>query len=167
MADTAQLPAEGSVPVTDQAPTLLPAKVVEAYSAMIADVPEAGGDGMAPILLALAQADHPDDLDAPWRSTGMEDLVNVPLLIQGIRKMPSDYPGGLPWFLVVDAAIIATGELVTFTTGAVSVVAQLAKAHALGAFPWRVIPRQSDRPSKAGYYPQHLEVIPQATNGKS
>jgi hypothetical protein len=130
---------------------------------MIADIPEAGGDGYASILAQLATAEHPDDLDAPWRSGGLEEFVNQPLVIRGIRKMPSDFQGGLPWFLVADAAVVATGELVSITTGAVAVVAQLAKAHALGAFPWRVIPRQSERPSARGYYPQHLEVVPQGT----
>lgn len=149
------------VPTTTDAPQVLGRDVVAAYEAMIADVPEAGGDGFASILTAIAAADHPDDLDAPWRSGGLEEFINQPLIIQGIRKMPSDYQGGLPWFLIADCVVISTGELVSITTGAVAVVAQLAKAHSLGAFPWRVIPRQSERPSKSGYYPQHLEVVPQ------
>jgi hypothetical protein len=158
---TAPAASQGEVvPVNEDAPKALSPAIVEAYTAMIENVPEAGGDGMASILTALLQVEHPDDLDAPWRSGGLEEFINVPLLIQGIRKAPSDYQGGLPFFLIADAVVIATGELVTITTGAVSVVAQLAKAHALGAFPWRVIPRQSDRPSERGYYPQHLEVVP-------
>jgi hypothetical protein len=74
--------------------------------------------------------------------------------------MESEFAGGLPFFLIVDAADLETGELVTITTGAVSVVAQLAKAHQLGQIPgWRVVPRQAERPSASGYYPQHLEVM--------
>lgn len=160
MATSTEAAQGAAVPVNADAPKALPPAIVEAYSAMIANVPEAGGDGYASILTALAQADHPDDLDAPWRSGGLEEFINQPLLIQGIRKAPSEYVGGLPFFLIADAVVVATGELVTITTGAVSVVAQLAKAYALGAFPWRVIPRQSDRPSANGYYPQHLEVVP-------
>lgn len=159
MADSTSTASRGEVVPIDGGPAILPPAVVEAYESMITDVPEAGGDGFASILAALAGATDVADLDAPWRSQGLGDLVNVPLRIMGIRRMPSDYPGGLPWFLVADGAVLGTGERVTFTTGAVSVVAQLVKAHQLGAFPLDVIPRQSERPSANGYFPQHLEVV--------
>lgn len=133
--------------------------IVDVYEGMIATIPDAGGDGLSGILAAIAQAEDVADLDAPWRSTGMEKLINKPIRIIGLRKMPSSFAGGLPFFLVIDAGIIATGEMVTITTGAVSVVAQLAKAWQLGRIPFDCIPRQSERPSAAGYYPQHLEVI--------
>jgi hypothetical protein len=133
-------------------------EVVAAYESMIATVPEAGGDGFDGILAQIAGAADVAALDAPWRSGGLEEWANEPLAILGIRKMPSDYPGGLPWFLVVDAATVKDGERVTFTTGAVGVVAQLVKAWQLGAFPLVVIPRQSARPTASGYYPQHLEI---------
>lgn len=143
-------------------PTVLSKGVVDAYESMIATVPESGGDGMESILVAIAAAEHPDDLDAPWRTTGLEALLNVPIRVLGIRKVPSDYPGGLAWFLVIDAAVVPTGELVTITTGAVAVVAQLIRAYHKGWMPWTVIPRESERPSAKGYRPQHLEAVPQA-----
>jgi hypothetical protein len=133
--------------------------VVEVYESMLAAVPDAGGDGMDGILAAIAAATDVSHLDAPWRSAGLEAFVNQPLVIMGIRKLPSSYQGGLAWFLVVDAGIPATGELVTITTGSVSVVAQLVKAHQLDSFPLRVMVRQSERPSAAGFYPQHLEIV--------
>lgn len=155
-------PIEGAVPVptTDQAPTVIGPAQEAAYGSLLAAIPESGGDGLDGLLARLGAVDHPDDLDAPWRAAGMEAWLNVPLAIQGLRRVESDYAGGLAWFLAVDAAVIPTGELVTFTTGAVMVVAQLAKAYSLGAIPgWRVIPREAARPSKAGYRPQHLEVV--------
>lgn len=139
--------------------TVLSPKVIEAYEAMIADVPDAGGEGMDAILRSLATATDVADLDAPWRSGNLEAFLNMPLVVTGIRKLPSDYDGGLPYFLVVDAGVRATGELVTITTGAVSVVAQLVKAHQLDAFPLTVIARRADRPSRSGFYPLHLEVV--------
>lgn len=135
-------------------------EVVAAYSAMVADIPEAGADGYESILAQLAQAEDAAALDAPWRSDGLKEFLGHPLVINGLRRMESEFGGGLPFFLIVDAAVIETGELVTITTGAVSIVAQLAKAHSLGAIPgWRVIPRESERASSSGYYPQHLEVM--------
>lgn len=145
------------VPATGDPLALDPA-MVEAYSSMLASVPDSGGDGMEGILQQLLEAGDASELDAPWRSAGLELYRNTPLVIRSIRKVPSEFEGGLPWFLVLDAAVLGSGELVTITTGAVSVVAQLARAWAMGALPLKVIPRQSDRPSKSGYYPQHLEV---------
>lgn len=146
------------VPVTESAPVPLARGVVETYESMIATVPEAGGDGFDSILAAIALATDARDLDAPWRSEGLTAFANVPLVLTGIRRMPSDYPGGLPWFLIVDGAIEETGETIAITTGAVSVVAQLVKAWALDAFPLRVVPRVATRPSRNGYFPQHLEM---------
>jgi len=147
------------VPVSTDGPAVLDPRVVEAYEGMIADVPEAGGDGFEAILEAIAAASSAAELDAPWRSAGLEGLANVPIVVSGIRKMPSDYPGGLPWFLVVDAAVRATGERITVTTGSVGVVAQLVKAWSLDAFPLTVVPRMAARPSRSGYYPMHLEIV--------
>lgn len=150
---------DGSIPATDEHPIVLRPSVVEAYESMITSVPEAGADGFDSILAALAMATDVADLDAPWRSTGLTAVANVPIRVTGIRKMPSDFPGGLPWFLIIDGAIIDTGETVAITTGAVSVVAQLVKAWALDAFPLDVVPRIAARPSRSGYFPQHLEIV--------
>lgn len=143
-----------------EAPLVIRPEVVEAFAAMVADVPEAGADGYESILLQIAKAEDVTDLDAPWRADGLKAFIGHPLEVRGLRRMASEYAGGLPFFLIVDAADLETGELVTVTTGAVSVVAQLAKAWQLGSIPgWRVIPREADRPSSSGYYPQHLEAM--------
>lgn len=147
-------------------PVPIRGEIVTAYESMLASVPEAGDSGFERILEVIAQAQDVSDLDAAWRSRGMEDLAGIPLTVQGITKMPSDYQGGLPWFLVVDATVETTGEKVTVTTGAVNIVAQLVKAWSLGAIPGlRARPVVAERPSKSGYYPQHLEVLPQRSQG--
>lgn len=158
MAGSTNGAAPSQPPVSSDAPLVLSVQVIDAYEAMIESVPEAGQDGFEGILEAIALAGDWRALDAPWRSSGMTELANQALVVTGIRKMPSDYPGGLPWFLVIDGANMATGERIAVTTGAVSVVAQLVKAHQLDLFPLVVIPRVADRPSKSGYYPVHLEV---------
>ena len=158
----ANAPAEATapaVPVIDDSPVPLRGDVVEVYESMLASVPLAGQDGFEGIIAAIALATDPADLDAPWRSAGLEDWLNEPIVVTGIRKMESDYQTGLGWFLVIDGAVKATGEVLAITTGSVSVVAQLVKAHALGAFPLTVIPRQAERASAKGYFPQHLEIV--------
>lgn len=146
----------------DQAPVpvVIGSKATDALEAALLGIPETSDDGYERLLLQLAAATDAADLDAPWRAEGLTQYLDTPLEVRALRRIPSEYDGGLPFFLVVDAADLTTGELVTFTTGAVSVVAQLAKANQLGAIPgWRVIPRQSARPSERGFYPQHLEVM--------
>ena len=81
------------------------------------------------------------------------------LTVRGITRMPSSFAEGLGIFLVVDAIVNETDEMVTVTTSSVAVCAQLLKLNSLEAFPIQVIPRQSERPSKAGYFPQHLEIV--------
>jgi hypothetical protein len=134
------------------------AEIVAAYESMLANVPDAGDSGFERILEAIAAAGDVSQLDAPWRSEGLLELAGIPLTVRGITKIPSDYPGGLPWFLVVDAVNEVTGKPLTVTTGAIGPVAQLVKGWALGAFPLKVTPRVAERPSKSGYFPMHLEV---------
>jgi hypothetical protein len=139
----------------------LRAEVIEAYDSMLASVPDAEGEGYERILEQIAAATNPADLDSPWRSGDLAELAGIPLVIRGIRKRPSDFGGGLPWFLIVDAVNEVTGEPLVVTTGAVSVVAQLTKAYALNAFPLRVRPVVAERPTSSGYYPQRLEILTQ------
>jgi hypothetical protein len=139
---------------------VIPNEAVAAFAAMAASIPEAGDGGFEGILAQLLVTADPAALDAPWRSDGLTEYLDRRLVIQGLRRMESEFDSGLPFFLIVQAADLETGEVVTLTTGAVSVVAQLTRAWDLGLIPgWRVIPRQADRPSKSGYYPQHPEVM--------
>lgn len=130
---------------------------VQAYESMLASVPDVDSGGYDRILETIAQAKTLTDLDAPWRSSGMDAYIDVPLVIRGIAKAPSDFKGGLPWFLVVDAVTAADGESARFTTGSVNVVAQLVKAFTMGAFPVAAIPRERERATAAGYTVQYLQ----------
>lgn len=149
---------------SDSGLAVIDAATLATWESMFAAVPDTTGDGVENILASLAGATSPAELDNPWRSSGLEALHDVPILVTGIRKLPSDYPGGLPYFLVVDGAIRATGEKITITTGAVSVVAQLVRAWAFeqaepgSVFPLAVIPRIAKRPSASGYFPMHLDL---------
>jgi hypothetical protein len=141
------------------APIPVSGSVIAAFGAMIDAIPEAG-DGMESILLQLAQATTAAELDAPWdEASGLRDLIDERITITGARRVASDYTDGLGWFLVLDVQRIDTGELLTVTTGAVSVVAQVAKGYQIGALPLRCIPREATRPTKDGYLPIHLEMI--------
>jgi hypothetical protein len=129
------------------------------YSSMLATVPDATGGGLDNILEQIATATAADELDDPWESGSLRKLVDTPLVFTEIAKSPSDYTGGLAYFLIVRGAVRATGETFVATTGSVSIVAQLVKAWSLGAFPLAAIPRQAKRPTPDGYFPMHLEII--------
>ena len=144
-------------PDTGTAVQLSPA-AVEVYESLLAAIPDAGGSGYEGILQQIAAATTPTDLDAPWRTYDTEALIGTPLVIRSFTKSPSDFGGGLAYFLVVQAAFEATGEPVTFTTGAVGIVAQLAQAWAIGALPLRATIRETAGKREGRNAPQFLEI---------
>ena len=130
------------------------------YNEMAATIPSSEDTtGLASILSQLADSGSAEALDAPWTSEGGKQYLNHPLQVTGLRRVPSDYPGGLPFFLVVTAVDESTASLVTFTTGAVAVVAQLVVAHARGWLPLSCKLVERERPTADGYYPQHLVIL--------
>lgn len=150
----------GGPAANGSAPTIVrqvEGQVIDYYESILDRVPDAGGEGIENILEAIAAAGDVAGIDAPWKAGGFGAYVDTPIVITGIRKMPSDFGSGLSYFLIADGAVRATGEKVTATTGSMSVVAQLLKVWELDAFPVLVIPRISKRPTKDGFYPQHLE----------
>jgi hypothetical protein len=168
MTDQQQAEAPAGAPA-DSGPIPVRGEVITAYESMLAAVPDAeSGGGMERILEQIAAATDLSQLDAPWRTGDFEQLAGQVVVIQTIAKMPSEYASGLPWFLVVDLTIEQTGELVKATTGAVSIVAQLVKAWQLGSLPARARVMVAEKPTRSGYYPQHLEFLPKsgsASNG--
>lgn len=137
---------------------ILPDDVVARFDEMVAGIPDAGGAGMEGILTMIAAATRPEQLDAPWSADGLGEYVGKRLTVTGLRKMASEYDGGLPWYLIVTGTD-QTGADFTATTGSVSVVGQLIRAHAGGWLPLGVIPRLARKPSANGYYPMHLDIV--------
>lgn len=133
--------------------------IVAAYEAMLAQVPDAVDDGGLNILETIANAATLADLNAPWQSANIAAYNGERLLVRSLRKRPSDFAGGLPFYLIIDAVVESTGEIVTVMTGSDDVVAQLVRAYVLGKLPARVIPRVAVKPTAAGYYPQHLSFV--------
>jgi hypothetical protein len=133
-------------------------EVQAAYEPMLMLVPEASGDGFESILMQIAAANDVSELDAPWRSDGLARFIDSPLRFDSIRRLPSDFESGIGWYLIAEAVDRSTGERVTLTTGALSVVAQLVRAWALGQFPVNATPRRAKNPTAAGFYPVHLQI---------
>lgn len=153
-------PAEAAVTVGQPSMSLLKsAKTREMFATMAGMVPTSGDDGAEMIVLAILGAKSWDELDTPWNSAKSDELIGVEVAIGEITRHESSYADGLGIFLVARGKRIDTGEDVAYSTGSVSVVAQLVRAYALGAFPLYTILHKSDRPTAKGYYPLHLEVL--------
>lgn len=150
---------QASEPVDEQSGELVLASETRAmFASMVTMVPDAEGDATESIVLAILNAKTWDELDDPWDSEKALELIDVEQRIDTIMRRPSSYTSGLGVFLVVKGKRMDSDEPIVWTSGSVSVVAQLVKAYALGAFPVYAVLRRSERPSANGYHPQHLEI---------
>ena len=148
--------------VTTTAEQAMAPSMVQRWQELAAAIPDAegsDGDGALRIAEALFDASSPEELDQPWDSRDLSALLNMPVRIVGVRKAPSDYTHGPGFYLILDLVDLETGEKMAATTGAVGVMAQIVKAAAAGWIPLSVVLREAQRPTKAGYKPQHLEVL--------
>lgn len=133
--------------------------MVERFNKAMGEIPDAGTTGVEGIVAQIMSVENVAQLGSAWESENTKALVGKVVQITGLSKMESDLPEGLPYFLIVQYLDTETGEVGTFTTGTVSVVAQLAKAYAEGWLPLDCRVEQSKRPTKDGYYPLHLKVL--------
>jgi hypothetical protein len=147
---------EGEVAVRNSATREL--EVMRSFAEMAAAIPTDDGDPTARILGQVLSAGSVEALNDPWETEDTAKLLGRVITVSSLKRQESTLEGGLGMYLVVTAVDTNTGETLTFTTGSVSVVAQLVKAHALGALPLKCELVQSDRPSKNGRHPQHLKV---------
>lgn len=134
-------------------------ELMNQFWSMASAIPEADdSNAYEDIVAQILNADGVDGLNAPWETEKAERLNGHRLKIESITKRDSDKDAGLGIYLVVKGTDLGTGEKFTWSTSAVSIVAQLAKAHFLAEFPVIATLVVSDKLTKAGYRPQHLDV---------
>lgn len=136
--------------------------LIAQFAEMVTVVPDAAaGDGEG-IIAAILGGTTLDDLDAPW-TTKREIPTNRILFFAGVAKAPSEYDGGLPFYLLVDTFLPGSGEVKQFTCGAAPVVAQLVQAYVNNLFPFagQVIEVESKR--FTGRTSKHIEVSKEDT----
>jgi len=134
-------------------------ELVEQFAEMAAMIPADSGSGTEDILRQVLAAKTWDQLDAPWETSNIDDILGKTLHVTKVTRRPSTYSGGLGQFLVIHLRDAKTGEEYVKTTGSISVVGQIARAYALGVTALTVQWLRSNQPSANGYYPQHLKVI--------
>ena len=129
------------------------------FADMARVLPTAEGDASMSIVAQILAATTVEELDAPWNDTDGDELVGVTFEAQSVTAHQSDYADGLGVFLRVEGVRLDNGEVVSFSTGSVSTVAQLVKAYVSGWFPFVVEIVKAERPTKKGYFPLHLKVV--------
>lgn len=139
------------------------AAVREQFLQMGYAIPESEDDGGLRILEQIAGANSVDNLDDPWNARDALAFVDRAITITGLVRKDSDFADGLGLYLLVDLVDHQTGEATKFTSGSASLVAQLVKAYAMDALPLDCIVRKAAKPTKNGYWPQHLEMLRGAT----
>lgn len=85
--------------------------------------------------------------------------VNVNVQIDRIRYAKTDYPGGLPFYLVCDGVNLKTGEAREYTVGATVVVGTLVRAAFLGHLPCRGYMYEAEEQTKAGLTPYNWKML--------
>lgn len=136
----------------------LPADLVRRFSEMALMLPETESDSGAGIIEAILGAVDVHDLDAPWDTKDPDALIGQWLIITDATRSMSTYKESLGVFLVITAVQEDTGEEITFTTGSMSIVAQVVKAYAQDMLPLRAKLVRAEKPTASGYWPQHLVV---------
>lgn len=133
--------------------------LLERFAEMAVMIPADLGSGTEDILAKILSAKTWDELDEPWETSDIEDILGKTLHITKVQRRPSTFKGALGVFLVIHLQDAKTGQEYVKTTGSVSVVAQIARAYALGVTAMTVQWLRAERPSENGYYPQHLKVL--------
>lgn len=138
--------------------TITDKRILEKFGEMAIAIPSEVGGGTERILEQILSATTWDELDQPWETTPIDDILGKRLRIIEVTRRPSTFGGGLGIFLVVKLRDWATKKEYVKTTGSVSVVGQIAAAYFKGWMPIEVEWCRADRPTEQGYYPQHLKV---------
>jgi hypothetical protein len=138
--------------VTDKA-------LLETFASMALMIPSEAGGGTEDILRKILDAQTWDELDAPWETSSIDDILGKQLRITAAKRRPSSFKSGLGIFLVLTLTDTATGDVHVKTTGSIAVVGQVARAYALDALPAVVEWVRAARPTENGYYPQHLKFL--------
>lgn len=129
------------------------------FAEMAVMIPADLGGGTEDIVRKILSATTWEQLDEPWETSNVDDILGKTLRTTKVTRRPSTFRGGLGVFLVIHMTDIQTGKEYVKTTGSVSVVAQIARAYALGATSLTIQWLRAEKPSDNGYYPQHLKVL--------
>lgn len=119
------------------------------------------------ILLQIMNATSDDGIYGVGNATGWREYEGVPVEIRGFRWRPSSLDEGSPVYVVVNAIVIDSGEVVVLTTGANTVLAQLYAFAKNGRLPGERVVLEKGKQTASGYYPLQLRPVAGPAEGES
>lgn len=137
--------------ITDQA-------LLARFAEMVTAIPADAGNGAEDIMRQLLTATTWEDLNKPWDTSSVADIVGKKLILTSATRRPSAFQSGLRMMLVVKLQDPATGKEHVKPTSAVSVIGAVTWLYFNGKLPALVEWVVADRPTESGYFPQHLII---------
>lgn len=129
------------------------------FAEMATAIPAMEEKGMEDILRQVFAAKTWQDVDKPWRTSRVDDIIGKDLRVTSVRRLPSRYRDGLGIFLVVKMWDAREQKEYVKATGAIAVVGQFVQLYFMGVTALTIRWCQAKEPTEDGYYPQHLEII--------
>lgn len=139
--------------------TITDRKLLEQFAEMAVAIPAEPGGGTEDILKQVIGAKTWDELDQPWTTSGVKDILGKPLRLTSANRRPSTLEGGLGQFLILKLTDVKTGKEYVKTTSSVAIVGQVAWLYFHKATAITIEWCQAVRPTERGFYPQHLKII--------
>lgn len=134
-------------------------KLLEQFAEMAVAIPGELDGGTEDILRKVLSATTWQQIDEPWRTSDVDDIVGKELRVIKVTRRPSTFAGGLGVFLIVKLQDPRTETEYVKTTGSISVVGQFARLYFLGATGITIRWHKAKRQTESGFWPQHIEVV--------
>lgn len=93
-------------------------------------------DASEVIVARILAAESVEEILTPQSAPSLRDIEGVGIVIHDARRRESDMNPGVPFFLLLDVEDRRTGKHSVYSTGALNVMAQIAKMHSLGKLPF-------------------------------
>lgn len=138
--------------------TIIDQKLLEQFAEMAVMIPAETDGGTEAILRKVLAAKTWSEVDEPWRTTSVDDILGKRLRVTKVTRRPSTFSQGLGMFLIVHLKDNKDNKEYVKTTGSIAVVGQFAALYAMGAKAITIEWCRAPRPTEQGYYPQHIVI---------
>ena len=108
---------------------------------------------MDDIIRRVLASPTPDQVLAESLSVPVEDILNRPVQLTGVRIGHTEYEDGWPFYALMDCVYGSPPQMHVVTCGAFKVMAQLYAFVQMGALPQVVMFKESDRVTRKGFKP--------------
>lgn len=118
---------------------------------------------IAEIIAQVLTADSVEEVLGDVKAVGLKEMMDEPLTIHAVKYNRSDYEDGSPYYAVMDIERHKIGWRGPVTSGAQTILAQLARAAQLGELPMTCVCVWATRKAtKKGHRPIKLAAVPPA-----